>query len=193
MVAVVKGGGIYTSTNSGGIWSNSNDAPIAQWQCVASDSTGKNIIAGISKDNNNGSIYISNNSGGTWVEQTSAPTNLDWISVTTNSDGTEYSAAVLGGGIYTTMSTQPAAPTNYLTIQSNQTLDLSDIFVPLSGTQGPKTNFIVENYNNGGVNKDLSEIFEPYTSGTTASTTNFIVENYNGSGTKDLNLIFKPL
>ena len=59
---------------------------------------------------------------------------------------------------------------------------------------GTYVNHIVENYNNGGVNKDLSEIFEPYTSGTIASTTNFIVENYNGTGlTKDLNLIFKPL
>lgn len=188
VVAVVKGGGIYTSINSGVTWSNSNDAPIANWECVASDSTGTNLIAG-----SNGSIYISNNSGVNWIQQTSSPTNVIWISVTTNSDGTEYSAAVLDGGIYTTMSTQPAAPTNYYTIQTGQSTDLSDVFAPLTSTSAATTNFLVENYNNTGVTKDLNQIFEGYVSGSQAQTTNFIIENYNGTGIKDLNQIFKPL
>ena len=63
-------------------------------------------------------------------------------------------------------------------------------FAPLTGTAGAATGFLVENYNNTGVTKDLNQIFQPYTTGTQASTTNFIVANYNGTGqTKDLNLI----
>jgi len=138
------------------------------------------------------SIYISNNSGGNWIQQTSSPTNLHWISVTTNSDGNKYSAAVVGGDIYITIPTQ-TAPTNYYTIQTGQSSDLSDVFAPLTSTSAAATNFLVENYNNTGVTKDLNQIFEGYVSGSQAQTTNFIIENYNGTGIKDLNQIFKPL
>ena len=85
-------------------------------------------------------------------------------------------------------------PTKYFTIQSNQTKDLVDVFAALTSTSAAPTKFLVENYNNTGVTKDLNQIFEAYQSGSQASATNFLVENYNGSGvTKDLNLIFKPL
>jgi hypothetical protein len=84
--------------------------------------------------------------------------------------------------------------TNYYTIQSGQTKDLSVVFLPLTSTPVAATKFLVENYGGTGLTKDLSEIFEPYTTGAQAQATNFLVENYNGSGvTKDLNLIFKPL
>jgi hypothetical protein len=85
-------------------------------------------------------------------------------------------------------------PTNYYTIQSGQTKDLSQVFTPLTTTSGAATGFLIKNYSNTGLTKDLNQIFEPYTTGTQASATNFIVENYNGSGVKkDLNQIFKPL
>jgi hypothetical protein len=67
-------------------------------------------------------------------------------------------------------------------------------FAPLTGTAGAATGFLVENYNNTGVTKDLNQIFEPLpVGGAQAEATNFLVENYNGAGQKDLNQIFKPL
>jgi hypothetical protein len=83
--------------------------------------------------------------------------------------------------------------TNYYTIQSGQTKDLSDVFTPLTSTSAVATGFLVKNYNGTGLTKDLNQIFEPYTTGAQAQATNFLVKNYNGIGQKDLNLIFKPL
>jgi hypothetical protein len=88
-----------------------------------------------------------------------------------------------------------AAPTNYYTIQSGQTKDLTNVFANLTTTnKAAATGFTVANYNeSSGLTKDLNQIFEPYTSGTQAPATLFIIENYNGTGQKDLNQIFKPL
>jgi len=78
-------------------------------------------------------------------------------------------------------------PTNYTTIQSGQRKDLSNIFYPLVGTPGSSTGYVVTNYNNTGVSKDLNQIFEPYTTGRQAEATGIKV---NGI---DLNQKFKPL
>jgi len=94
---------------------------------------------------------------------------------------------------FTNVSLIGGIPTNYYTIQTGQTKDLSEVFAPLTSTSAATTNFLVENYNNTGVTKDLNQIFEGYVSGSQAQTTNFIIENYNGTGIKDLNQIFKPL
>jgi len=86
-------------------------------------------------------------------------------------------------------------PTNYYTIQSGQTKDLSQVFAFLTTTSATTTKFLVENYGNTELTKDLSEIFEALpVGGAQAQATNFLVKNYNGSGvTKDLNQIFKPI
>ena len=62
LVAVISGGGIYTSTNSGNNWV-SNNAPVANWVSVASSADGSKLAALIS----GGEIYTSTNSGGTWT------------------------------------------------------------------------------------------------------------------------------
>jgi len=84
-------------------------------------------------------------------------------------------------------------PTNYYTIQSGQTKDLSQVFAFLTTNSSAATKFLVENYGNTGLTKDLNQIFEAYQSGSQAQATNFLVANYNGTGQKDLNQIFKPL
>jgi hypothetical protein len=79
--------------------------------------------------------------------------------------------------------------------QSTNSLDLSEYFFPLTGTPGPKTGFIINNYNGTiGLTKDLNEVFDPSPVGGTgaAQPTMFMIENYNNTGeTKDLSQIFK--
>lgn len=62
LVAVVSGGSIYTSTNSGSSWI-SNNAPIKSWSSVASSADGNNVVAAIHE----GPIYTSTNGGMTWM------------------------------------------------------------------------------------------------------------------------------
>jgi hypothetical protein len=85
--------------------------------------------------------------------------------------------------------------TNCYIKQSTNSLDLSEYFFPLTGTPGPKTGFIINNYNGTiGLTKDFNEVFEPsYVGGTgAAQPTMFMIENYNNTGeTKDLSQIFK--
>jgi hypothetical protein len=78
--------------------------------------------------------------------------------------------------------------TNYYTIQSGQKKDLSQIFAPLTGTPGPATMYIVKNFNGSGLNKNLNEIFEPYTTGSPQAPATGI--KFKGI---DLNQIFKSL
>src|ERR1035441_8356383 len=92
LVAVVSGGGIYTSTNSGANWIQTG-APTEYWDSVASSSDGTRLV--VVRDG----IYTSTNSGTTWT-QTGAP-STNWISVASSSDGTHLAAVVYNGGIYT--------------------------------------------------------------------------------------------
>jgi hypothetical protein len=87
-------------------------------------------------------------------------------------------------------------PTNCYIKQSSRLLDLSKYFLPLTGTPGPKTGIIINNFNGTGLSKDLNEVFEPLPVGGTGADqpTMIMIENYNDTGeTKDLNLIFKPI
>jgi photosystem II stability/assembly factor-like uncharacterized protein len=74
LVAVVYGGLIYTSTNSGATWS-SNSAPSKSWISVASSVDGGKLVAVV----DNGPIYTSTNSGNTWVSN-SAPVSYGIVS-----------------------------------------------------------------------------------------------------------------
>ena len=89
--AVVSGGQIYVSTDSGNTWtakeSNRN------WYSVAMSADGTKQTAVVS----GGQIYISTDSGNTWTPKES---NRNWRSVAMSADGTKQTAVVNGGQIY---------------------------------------------------------------------------------------------
>ncbi len=92
LVAVVSGGQIYTSTDSGVTWtpreSNRN------WWSVASSANGTKLVAVVLS----GQIYTSTDSGVSWTPRDSS---RDWVSVASSADGTKLVAVVLGLQIYT--------------------------------------------------------------------------------------------
>lgn len=92
LVAVVHGGQIYTSTDSGVSWapreSNRN------WSSVASSADGTKLVA----TDYGGQIYTSTDSGISWTPR---QYNRDWISVASSVDGTKLVAAVGVGQIFT--------------------------------------------------------------------------------------------
>ncbi len=98
LVAVVNGGQIYTSADSGVNWTAR--ATSQNWQSVASSSDGTKLAAVV----NGGQIYTSTDSGVTW---TPTATSQNWQSVASSSDGTKLAAVVNGGQIY--MSTDSGA------------------------------------------------------------------------------------
>jgi len=99
LVAVVAGGGIYTSTNSGFNWMQTT-APSNIWISVASSADGTGLVAV-----GNNSIYTSANGGATWQSE-NAPEGAPfegWRSVASSADGTKLIAGSQGyfsGGKY---------------------------------------------------------------------------------------------
>ena len=97
LAAVVKGGGIYISSNTGASW-NQTSAPNANWVSIVSDSTGKYLVACI----DNGGIYtcnsstLTNGNTGAWILSSSP--NTSWICLTIDSTG-KYVAAVNSGNL----------------------------------------------------------------------------------------------
>jgi hypothetical protein len=114
LVAVVYGGQVYTSANSGVTWTAQAGAPSANWYSVASSSDGSHLVAVV----HGGQIYTSANSGVTWTAQAGAP-SASWDSVASSSDGTHLVAVGYGGQIYTsansgvTWTAQAGAPSAY--------------------------------------------------------------------------------
>ncbi len=94
LAAVVGGGQIYTSTDSGITWTarDSNRS----WRSIASSSDGTKLVA-VEQD---GQIYTSTDSGITWIARDS---NRQWYSITSSSDGTKLAAVVWGCQIYTSI------------------------------------------------------------------------------------------
>lgn len=99
LVAVVNGGGIWASTDSGTNWTQTS-APSTNWTSVASSSDGSKLIAAASV----GGIWVSTDSGTNWT-QTSAP-NTNWASVASSADG---SRLIAGGSGNTYISTNLGA------------------------------------------------------------------------------------
>jgi hypothetical protein len=92
LVAVVDGGQIYTSFNSGANWSpNFTNKP---WRSVASSSNGTKMVAVVS----NGQIYTSTDSGFSWTPH---EINRLWFWVASSADGTKLVAVDGNGRIYT--------------------------------------------------------------------------------------------
>jgi hypothetical protein len=90
-VAVVSGGLIYTSTNSGGAWTASA-APSNTWAAVGSSADGRKLMAA----DRDGGNFISSDSGATWVR--SALTNCTGI-LASSADGSKLVAGC--SSIYT--------------------------------------------------------------------------------------------
>ncbi len=96
LVAVVYGGYIYTSSNSGANWAERSAAGSRNWSSIASSADGSKLVAIV----RGGYIYTSGDSGTTWTEQTGAGSR-DWLCVVSSSDGARLTAAVVGGRLYT--------------------------------------------------------------------------------------------
>jgi hypothetical protein len=107
LVATVKGGQIYTSTDSGVTWTP--QANSTNWSSVASSADGTYLVAGVGNNVSLvGYIYTSGNSGiGSWTPHDNA---RQWVSVASSADGAKLVAAVystIGSGnpgIYTSTS-----------------------------------------------------------------------------------------
>jgi hypothetical protein len=107
LVATVKGGQIYTSTDSGVTWAPQDSS--RNWSSVASSADGTKLVAGVGDNASSvGYIYTSGNSGvGSWSQHDST---RQWVSVASSADGTMLVAAVYGTvsaggpGVYTSTS-----------------------------------------------------------------------------------------
>jgi len=95
LAAVVGGGYIYTSTDSGATWTERTSAGSNYWRSIASSADGTQLAAAV-----NGGLYISTDSGATWNASGSAGSRA-WQAVASSPDGTKLAAAVESGYIYT--------------------------------------------------------------------------------------------
>lgn len=100
LAAVVKGGYIYTSNDSGVTWTARMADASRQWNSIASNSDGTKLAAVVQ----NGYIYTSNDSGVTWTAQMT-DVSRQWYSIASSSDGVKLAAVVCSsssnGYIYT--------------------------------------------------------------------------------------------
>jgi len=94
LVAVVYGGQIYTSSDSGVTWVPRADN--RSWTSVASSADGAKLVAA----ERGGQLYTSTDSGLTWTPHAD---NNNWIAVASSADGTRLVAAVDEGQIYTSI------------------------------------------------------------------------------------------
>jgi photosystem II stability/assembly factor-like uncharacterized protein len=107
MNLVAVGGGIWTSTNGGTAWNDKTPSQ-EQWANVASDATGKNLVAvvrgftdrpGLGSGGFDGDIWTSTNGGEAWTNRTasSAVHHQAWSAVASDSSGTHLVAVTIGG------------------------------------------------------------------------------------------------
>jgi photosystem II stability/assembly factor-like uncharacterized protein len=98
LAAVVLGGNIWTSADSGSTWSEDTSVgSTQQWYSITSSADGTLLVAVV----RGGSIWTSADGGSTWSEDTSVGSPQDWVSVTSSAGGTQLAAVVLGGNIWT--------------------------------------------------------------------------------------------
>jgi hypothetical protein len=120
LVATVKGGQIYTSTDSGVTWAAQDSS--RNWSSAASSADGAKLVAGVGdKTSSFGYIYTSGNSGiGSWSQHDST---RQWVSVASSADGTKLVAAVYGTlsaggpGVYTSTSSGASWSRTPLSVQ----------------------------------------------------------------------------
>lgn len=96
VVAAMPGGKIYYSSNSAATWLASN-SPNLNWRRITASADGMKMIA--SASNNGGSayfIYRSVDSGATWTVG-AQDSDVEWLGVASNSDGTKLAAVARNG------------------------------------------------------------------------------------------------
>ena len=96
LAAVVYGGYIYTSTDSGASWTERTAPGYRNWNSITSSSDGTKLAA----TPNGGYIYTSTDSGANWTERT-APGSRSWTAISSSSDGAKLAAAGTNTYIYT--------------------------------------------------------------------------------------------
>ncbi len=111
LVAVISGGGIYTSTNFGSTWI-SNAVPSKNWLSVASSADGARLVAVPF----NQVPYTSTNSGLTWM--TNSGIGNDWHWVASSADGIRLLSAGEVGKVLTSTNGGSSWATNNLPITS---------------------------------------------------------------------------
>jgi len=94
LIAVIAGGQIYLSSNSGETWTPA-PAPIKSWDAVASSADGVKLAATIFPA---GTIYVSTDAGTNWTA-TSAPIK-SWQTIASSADGNRLFAGTADDYIY---------------------------------------------------------------------------------------------
>jgi hypothetical protein len=110
LVAVIKGGPIYTSKDAGATWM-ATSAPSTNWTAVACSADGMKIVAAAavydgSQYVSGGPIYVSGDSGVSWTSTDAPSTN--WAAVASSADGGQMVAVAGGKVVYVTSA--PAGP-----------------------------------------------------------------------------------
>jgi len=118
LVALVNGGDLWTSSDSG-----------ATWFAVTSDSTGQNLAAGANQNGSDvGDIWTSTDSGATWTNQTvgTGADGQNWSSLAYDSTGKHLYGASYSHDIWTQRSSwvdettgTPAANKTWMSIASS--------------------------------------------------------------------------
>jgi len=109
---------IYTSSNSGTIWTQQTGSGSRAWSCIASSSNGQTIVAAVY----GGGIWLSTDFGVTWSDQKiNAPTK-NWISICLSANGSKIVACASNDSIYNYLISTPVpTPTPSLTITPSYT------------------------------------------------------------------------
>lgn len=97
VVAVDKGGLIYTSADGGSTWVSNPATGNQTWTGVASSGNGQGLVA-VTAD---GAIYTSTDAGLSWTSQPNVPASQNWTSVTCTGDGQTMVATADNGLVYT--------------------------------------------------------------------------------------------
>jgi photosystem II stability/assembly factor-like uncharacterized protein len=122
VVAAVKAGYVYTSTDSGATWTQQTGSGVKDWLKLASSADGTKLAA-ITTDSP-GSIYTSSDSGVTWVERVSAG-SYQWRDITSSADGVKLVASTNNNYVHTsidggtTWTQQLASPADLNSITSS--------------------------------------------------------------------------
>ena len=97
LAAVTNNGYLYTSADSGVIWTERTSLGQKSWYAVASSNDGTKLAAVADSKR----IFTSIDSGATWTEQFGSNSNVQWRSVASSADGTKLIAAANQDRIYT--------------------------------------------------------------------------------------------
>ena len=97
LAAVVYGGNIWTSSDSGTTWTeDSSVGTTKNWVSITSSDDGTNLTAAVY----GGNLWSSTDSGANWFEDYSVGAVKNWSAITSYGDDTNVVATIMGGTIY---------------------------------------------------------------------------------------------